>query len=113
MIHARVITSTLFGEGTSWSWVVVLVVGLDQAGLGFVYRTLTVEGSWIVWIPAMASGTSTFVAWVKSALLLLRVCDTTCWHVCHLRLPLVLQVASLSGRDRSRWCGVTLTRHTW
>ena len=110
MIHARVITSTLFGEGTSWSWV---VVGLDQAGPGSVYRTLTVEGSWIVWIPAMASGTSTFVAWAKSALLLLRVCDTTCWHVCHLRLPLVLQVASLSGRDRSRWCGVTLTRHTW
>ena len=33
MIHARVITSTLFGEGTSWSWV---VVGFRGFGLGFV-----------------------------------------------------------------------------
>ena len=31
MIHARVITSTLFGEGTSWSWV---VVGFRGFGLG-------------------------------------------------------------------------------
>ena len=48
MIHARVITSTRFGEGTSWTWV---VVGFWDFGPGLD----DTRGSCVIWIKPMAS----------------------------------------------------------